>query len=156
MTPEKQQQKLAGHSVIAQKVFHAIPINLESRPHQIASEMLRMTGSRPDMRTLEGCLGILVDAGLIRRIGTMSYQRVAVSAAAQKEKKEAKPMPEKTQPAAAPVLPSALDVLGSLSQRLRDLAQELDSAALMIAENQHGDAQLAERYKQVQALLRLP
>ena len=155
MSPEKQQQKLAGHSVIAQKVFHAIPIALHSRPHQIASEMLRMTGSRPDMRTLEGCLGILVDAGLIRRIGTMSYQRVAVSAA-QKEKKEAKPMLEKTQPAAAPVLPSALDVLGNLSQRLRDLAQELDSAALMIAENQHGDTQLAERYKQVQALLRLP
>lgn len=153
MSPEKQQQKLAGHSVIAQKVFHAIPIALQSRPHQIASEMLRMTGSRPDMRTLEGCLGILVDAGLIRRIGTMSYQRVAVSAA-QKEKKEAKPMPEKTQP--APALPSALDVLGNLSQRLRDLAQELDCAALLIAETQQGDAQLAERYKQVQALLRLP
>jgi hypothetical protein len=154
VTPEKQRQKLAGQSAIAQKVFQSVPVADAWSHHQIAAEMRRSVGSAMDIRTLLGCLNTLVDAGLVRRQFGATFIRAAVSAAAEEKQKEIKPMAGKKEPAAAPVLSSALDVLGNLSQRLRDLAQELDAAALVIAEGQQADAQLAERYKQIQSLLR--
>ena len=65
-------------------------------------------------------------------------------------------MAEKKVPAAAPGSPSALDVLGNLSQRLRSLADDLDAAALAFAEGSQEMLAMAERYKQLQALLRTP
>lgn len=155
VTPEKQKQKLAGQSAIAQKIFQCVPIEQSWTVHQVAVELRRMTGSSQDTRTLYGCLATLAEAGLVRCLQG-EYRRVPVSAAAPVKRKEDKPMPEKKVPAAAPGSASALDVLGNLSQRLRSLADDLDAAALAFAEGSQEMVAMAERYKQLQALLRTP
>lgn len=155
MTPDRQRQKLAGQSAIVQKIFQCVPIEQVWTVHQVAGELRRMTGSSQEMRTLYGCLATLADAGLVR-CQQGGYRRVPVSAAAPVKPKEEITMAEKKVPAAAPGSPSALDVLGNLSQRLRSLADDLDAAALAFAEGSQEMLAMAERYKQLQALLRTP
>lgn len=46
MTPEKQKQKLAGQTAIAQKVFQAVPIAEAWTVAQISQALHRTTGAR--------------------------------------------------------------------------------------------------------------
>jgi hypothetical protein len=155
VTPEKQRQKLAGQSAIAQKIFDCVPIKQGWISHQIAAEVRRLTGTSPEIRTVVGCLNKLVDAGLVRHLHG-EYRREPVGAAAPIKKKEQEPMAEKKPTSAAPGSISVLELLGAMSEKLRGFANELDAIAVQIEDEQSVNAKLADRYKQVQALLGTP
>jgi len=151
MTPDKQQQKLAGQTTIAQKVFQFTPVEEPWTPLQVASAMNRATGSRIDMHILKGCLAALTDSGLARMTGSGLYQRVPVS-------RPSIPATQKEQPAmttpepAAPV--SAIDLLDGIAKRMRALAADIESAALSIEEERAKDAVVIQKAQQLQALLK--
>lgn len=154
VTPEKQRQKLGGQSAYAQKIFQFVPIAEAWTANAIASEMQRVTGSRPDVRTLWSCLQTMAEAGLVRVSTVDLFQRTPVSTPSIKPKdvSEMKTAPQAT--SATPASVSAIDVLGGLAARLRGLAQELDSAALAIEESQATAAADMAKFKQFQALLK--
>lgn len=154
MTPEKQKQKLSGQTTIAQKVFQAVPVAEAWTAAQISTALNRATGSRMDQHTLQGCLRALADAGLVRATehGVL-YQRAPVSAAPAtppKTKEVTVTQPATTQPAPPA---SAIDLLGSLSQKMRALADEVDAAALALEEEQSRSTEGAAKLKQLKALL---
>lgn len=157
MTPEKQKQKLSGQTTIAQKVFQAVPVAEAWTAAQISTALNRATGSRMDQHTLQGCLRALAEAGLVRATehGVL-YQRTPVSAAPAtspktKEVTVTQPSPPATTQPAAPA--SAIDLLGSLSQKMRALADEVDAAALALEEEQSRSTEGAAKLKQLKALL---
>lgn len=159
MTPEKQKQKLAGQTAIAQKVFQAVPIAEAWTVAQISQALHRTTGARLDRHTLQGCLRALADSDLIRSTEHGSlHQRVAVSAAQStppktKELIVTQPAKPATPPQqAAPA--SAIDVLGCLAQKMRALADEVDAAALALEEEQSRTTGEAAKLKQLKALLK--
>lgn len=153
MTPEKQRQKLVGQTTYAQKVFQFVPISEAWPVYAIASEMQRVTGSRPDGRTLAGCLLRMADAGLVRASSHDAFQRTPVSMPSLKTQ-ELIEMPEPKELRAAPVAVSAIDILGGLASKLRGLAQELETAALLIEEGQAAATADLAKFKQFQALLK--
>jgi len=65
-------------------------------------------------------------------------------------------MAEKKPTSAAPGSISVLELLGAMSEKLRGFANELDAIAVQIEDEQSVNAKLADRYKQVQALLGTP
>lgn len=153
MTPEKQKQKLQGQTSLAQKVFQYVPIAEEWQPSLIGQAMTRGCGSRTDPVTIGGCLRALTDAGLVRATSRGTFQRMPVSQPTpqpQKQEKEIKPMPTPTQ--SAPT--SAIDLLASIAQKLREVAGEIDNAALAIEEGQAKNSQEAEKLKQLKALFK--
>lgn len=155
MTPDKQKQKLAGQTAIAQKVFQAVPIAEAWTVAQISQALHRTTGARLDRHTLQGCLRALADSDLIRctEHGSL-HQRVAVSAAQSTppKTKESTVTQPATPQQAAPA--SAIDVLGSLAQKMRALADEVDAAALALEEEQSRTTGEAAKLKQLKALLK--
>ena len=158
MTPDKQKQKLAGQTAIAQKVFQSVPITEAWTVAQISQAMHRATGSRLERLTLQGCLRALADSGLIRSTEHGSlHQRVAVSSAPStppktKESTVTQPAVTATPQQAAPA--SAIDVLGCLAQKMRALADEVDAAALALEEEQSRTTGEAAKLKQLKALLK--
>lgn len=159
MTPEKQKQKLSGQSGIAQKAFQFVPIGEDWTPIQIAAALHQATGSRIDAHTLRGCLMTMVDAGLVRATASGTFQRAAVSSPnpVSQPKKTEKAKPAMTTPVAATAekpAASAIDLLAGIAQKLRDLAQDIETAALAIEEGQAKTDQEAAKFKQLQALLK--
>lgn len=150
MTPDKQQQKLAGQTTIAQKVFQFTPVEEPWTPLQVASALSRATGSRIDMHILKGCLAALTDSGLARMTGNGLYQRVPVSRPSTTTPKE-QPTMITTEPS-APV--SAIDLLDGIAKRMRALATDIEAAALSIEEERAKDAVVIQKAQQLQALLK--
>lgn len=157
MTPEKQKQKLSGQSSIAQKAFQYVPIGEDWTPNQIAGALHQATGSRIDVHILRGCLATMVDAGLVRTTAIGTYQRAAVSTPAPiaQPKKTEKAKPEMTI-AAKTEKPaeSAIDLLAGIARKLRDVANDIETAALAIEEGKAQTDQEAAKFKQLQALLK--
>lgn len=152
MTPEKQRQKLAGQSGIAQKVFEAVPIQEAWPPNQIGQAIARVCGSQLDGHTILGCLGRLKDAGLVREVEPQRFRRTAVSPVSIKPK-EAMPAPQK--PAPQPAAPtSAIDLLAGIAKSMRALAGEIETAALAIEEGQAKADEDVQKLRQLQALLK--
>lgn len=158
MTPDKQKQKLAGQTAIAQKVFQAVPITEAWTVAQISTALYRATGARLEKHTLQGCLRALADSDLVRSTEHgMLHQRTPVSAAqATPPKAKELTMTQTSKPATpqqtAPA--SAIDVLGILSQKMRALADEVDAAALALEEVQSRSTEEAAKLKQLKALLK--
>lgn len=159
MTPEKQKQKLAGQTSIAQKVFQFVPINDEWAPTHIAYALHQATGSRIDPHILKGCLMTMADAGLIRSSVYGTFRRAAVSVPTpipviQPQKTE-KATPAMTIPAnTEKPTTSAIDLLAGIAHKLLDVAHDIETAALAIEEGQAKSDQEAAKFKQLQALLK--
>ena len=157
MTPEKQKQKLSGQTTIAQKIFQFVPIAEEWGAAQIGQTMTRACGSQTDPRTLLGCLGQLTESGLIRATSRGTFQRAPISQPSapqpQKQEKEIKVMTAPVAQATPKATTSAIDLLASLAQKLRAVANDIDAAALAIEEGQTQNAVEAEKLKQLKALL---
>lgn len=157
MTPEKQKQKLTGQSGIAQKAFQFVPIGEDWTPIQIAAALHQATGSRIDAHTLRGCLMTMVDAGLVRATASGTFQRAAVSSPnpVNQPKKTEKAKPEMTISAKTEKpAESALDLLAGIARKLRDVANDIETAALAIEEGKAQTDQEAAKFKQLQALLK--
>lgn len=152
MTPEKQKQKLAGQTGIAQKIFQHVPVAEEWTAAQIGQAMMRATGSRVDSKTLGGCLMTMVDSSLVRATNRGTFQRVAVSTPAKPiiaTKKESYMTKNSAEPAATT---SAIDLLAGFSQKLRDMAAEVEAAALTIEESQSKTAADVAKLKMLKEL----
>lgn len=155
MTPEKQKQKLAGQSSIAQKIFEHVPMAEEWTPSQVGQAMTQATGSRIDPKTIKGCLMTLFESGLVR-VNRGLFQRIPVSQPQQTSTKEksAMPTPKDTAPTTKAVAASAIDLLAGIAQKLREVTQELEVAALAIEESNAKNAEDVAKLHQLQALLK--
>ena len=162
MTPEKQKQKLAGHTAIAQKIFQAVPVAEAWTVGQVAAALHRATGSRIDQHTMLGCLRAMADAGLVRTTGRgMLFQRAPVStpaADAATDKTKDVTVTQTANLAAAPTpVPtpaSAIDVIGAATKKIRAIADELDAWALACEEEKSRVAGEVDKLKQLKALLK--
>lgn len=156
MTPEKQKQKLAGQTNVAQKIFQFVPVGEEWTAAQVSHALSRTTGSRVDPKVLAGCLRTLADSGLVRATNRGTFQRIAVSEpqAITAAIKKAEPVTTKTTEPTKPTAASALDLLAGIAKKLGDIKQELEAAALAIEESAAKNAEDVAKLHQLQALLK--
>lgn len=100
-----------------------------------------------DYRVLQGCLNALRETGLIFEPKTGIFQRTTLR----------KAMPASTMNGTepAPQEPaSALELLTELSERARQLAQDIDAAAAVIAEEAAQNEESLRKLIQLQSILK--
>lgn len=159
------QSRVNGLSAIAKKVFSVVPISEAWPPRQISAELTRATGSAADQRIVSGCLNTMINLGLVTEPKPNTFRRVAM--------KEAKPesncVIEKTKPAEIEIVAtqkqtkpvSAIESLSLIAARalniatnIKQLASDIESAAIDIDEQAKNDKSDTEKLKQLQALLK--
>ena len=147
-----------GLSSVAQKVYAAVPIADEWAIEAVRRELTRK-GHTIDLHTIRGCMSSLVDSGLVTEPSRGQFSRVAIKEA---YKAPPKPIKEAKQPE-KPAMPKqgAIDKLTALSARVRaamsamkTLADDIDNAALEIEADILKAGEGAQKYKQLQALLK--
>lgn len=153
MTPARFEQAIRGQTAAALKVYDATPITEAWGVRQIASELHRL-GSSMDFKVISGCLGSLVDSGLIARDSKGAYRRVPVRERIPAPDPQPQPEPMTTKEVTKPKDEAPSTKLGALAARLRSLADELDDAALAIDEQIEGMQADSRRLKQLQELLK--
>ena len=151
-----------GLSTVAQKVYAAMPIADELSIEAVRWELIRSKGGHTiDLHTIRGCLSSLVASGLVTEPSRGQFSRVAIKEA-YKAPAEPKPIKEAKQPE-KPAMPKqgAIDKLTALSARVRTamsdmktLADDIDNAALEIEADILKAGEGAQKYKQLQALLK--
>ena len=148
-----------GLSSVAQKVYAAVPIADEWAIEAVRRELTRKGGHNIDLHTIRGCMSSLVDSGLVTEPSRGTFSRVAIKEA---YKAPPKPIKEAKQPE-KPAMPKqgAIDKLTALSARVRTamsamktLADDIDNAALEIEADILKAGEGAQKYKQLQALLK--
>ncbi|MBV6304911.1 hypothetical protein KVP10_08425 [Candidimonas humi] len=165
MTPQRRASLLAGQTHIAQKVYQFIPAEQTTSASvlDIVSEMKRSMGSGMDIHILRGCLAALTKSGLIREVVPGAFRQEAV-----KGKKEVTTIKSTEKPSAPAAIAAShqelgepIGIMGDIASRLRvtaggllKIADEIDAAAIGIAE--HGDAQeqQLEKFRQFKALFK--
>lgn len=183
MTMSRQRALLNGQTAIARKVFSAIPITESWNARQIYAELCRV-GHSVDFKVQAGCLAALICSGLIIEPTTGNYRRAAVKQFVEHIKPEAeqtrtivaaeviaatsnKDIEMATQP--APALKPALvktattpiDKLATISNQarsiadqLKDLASNIETAAIEIDEQIKAGNEETAKLKQLQQLLK--
>lgn len=146
------------------KVFDATPMNEPWAATAISAEMRRVGTGGADSRATLGCLNNLVEQGLVVEVNKGFFQRIQV-----KEKQQAtksRPVEVETpskehEMQQKPVIASApapamnpIDKLSKLAVRLRDLANDMESAALELAEQAEKNEHETAKMRQLQALLK--
>lgn len=141
MTPAKFTTALNSVNSVARKVFDYVPIQEAWPVNRIISQMVTAGVPRVDVRTAEGCIERLKDAGLVKEPERGIFQRVVA------RERETISLPSSSTAELAapttiepPVAARAL-ALGDLSARLREratellaLADEIDTEALHVEE----------------------
>ena len=148
-----------GLSTVAQKVYAAVPIADEWAIEAVRRELTRK-GHTIDLHTIRGCMSSLVDSGLVTEPSRGQFSRVAIKEA-YKAPAEPKPVKEAKQPENPMPKQGAIDKLTALSARVRTamsamktLADDIDNAALEIEADILKAGEGAQKYKQLQALLK--
>lgn len=148
-----------GLSTVAQKVYAAVPIADEWAIEAVRRELTRK-GHTIDLHTIRGCVSTLVDSGLVTEPSRGTFSRVAIKEA-YKAPAEPKPIKEAKQPEKPMPKQGAIDKLTALSARVRTamsamktLADDIDNAALEIEADILKAGEGAQKYKQLQALLK--
>ena len=148
-----------GLSSVAQKVYAAVPIADELAIEAVRRELTRK-GHTIDLHTIRGCMSTLVDSGLVTEPSRGQFSRVAIKEA-YKAPAEPKPIKEAKQPEKPMPKQGAIDKLTALSARVRTamsamktLADDIDNAALEIEADILKAGEGAQKYKQLQALLK--
>ena len=149
-----------GLSTVAQKVYAAVPIADEWSIEAVRRELTRKGGHNIDLHTIRGCMSSLVDSGLVTEPSRGTFSRVAIKEA-YKAPAEPKPIKEAKQPEKPMPKQGAIDKLTALSARVRTamsamktLADDIDNAALEIEADILKAGEGAQKYKQLQALLK--
>lgn len=160
MAATRNEAVLAGQTVIAQKVFAAIPPSQTNAytAFEIARALKAAAGSSPAIHVLRGCLATLKDCGLIKEVVPGSFRR------AETKDKEKVEMPKSAVVMAIPakaVDASPLELLSGIATKLRGaaaglgaLADELDSAAIAIEDRAAAGAHELAKVKQIATLLK--
>ena len=150
---------------VARKVFDAVPIQDAWPVNKIIGEMIRSGLPRLDLRTADGCLNRLKDAGLVKEPDRGIYQRVVPH-----ERETIKlevcrasaPPPLPCEVAVAvPVEAVPTVVLGELASALRSqaamlnaAADEIDKSAIVIEERIDIAERRLSRFRELSALLK--
>lgn len=144
---------LSQHSSVAQKVYAAIPIQDEWSVKAVCSELVR-NGFSHDIRTVNGCINSLIASGLVVEKVAGKYQRAPI-------KQEVEPLSttknEATAAKAAPAIDRLCDLSGKfmhLVSSMKAVADELETVALEVAEQIKRGSEDAEKFKQLQQLLK--
>lgn len=161
MNLSKYEAKKNGLNSQLRKVLEATPIQEAWSAVAISAEMRRVGSGGADPRATLGCLSSLVDQGLIDEVGRGQFKRVQP-----KEKQSApeiKPIevhaPSKEPEMQSRIIPAPpaanpIDKLSKLASRLRDLASDMETAALELAEQAEKNEQETAKMRQLQSLLK--
>jgi hypothetical protein len=156
-----------GLNGAAQKVYAAVPIAERWTITQVMGELQRR-GLSHEYRTVQGCLVLLTDHGLVREPTKGRYCREAVRELSIVEPDQPIKEPPMPTPAASPaaVVPSGaaatpVDKLGALAARvtqmagmLKELAGEISDAAIEVQAQIETTDEGMTKLKQLQALLK--
>lgn len=162
MNSARAEALLRGMTSVAQRIYQAVPIAEAWTAAQINAELIR-GNTRIDRRVFQACLSALHDVHLIADKGQGRYQRTAIKEKPTAAIEDAMPIAPRAIPAPptaahnptqAKPQPSPLDLLGALSARLRTLADEVDSAALLIDAQISANQEDMAKLKQLQSLLK--
>lgn len=133
MTPAKYKVALDSVNTVARKVFDHVPIKDSWPVNRIIAEMVGAGVTRVDLRTAEGCIARLKDAGLVKETDRGLFQRVTP------RERETIGLSEVAEPVTETPTPAL--VLGDLSAALRAraadlnaLADQIDTEALRVEE----------------------
>lgn len=169
MNQQKFESSYRGLSSQAKKVYDAVPIVESWSPAQLVAELRRRNSSMSEVRVIMGCLNTLKEGGLVIEPEKGFFRREAIRPKMEPIDQEAdffktinettmkEPM-SPTPKLLPPLLPASainpIDRLSLLASRLRDLASDMDTAALDLAEQaEKNDAETA-KMRQLQALLK--
>lgn len=146
-----------GLSAQAKKVYEVLPISEPWGPSQIMQELHRKNISMSDMRVVIGCINSLIDAGCVDEPSKGMFIRAEIKERSApspefkvvKQKETKVKQEENKQTEASPI-----DRLSILSRRLRDLASDMDDAAIALAEQAQKNEAETIKMRQLQALLK--
>lgn len=153
---------LKGQTSVAQKVYHAVPINTAWAAQAIEEELAR-TGHTIGLHTVRGCLAKLLESGLIRQHESGHYTRTKVK---EKQPKAevipmSKPMPRpevkpESKPEAAPVdrLLVIADRFKMLTDQFAQLSSELEEVAIGVSEQLSTSDADTKKLRQLQQILK--
>jgi hypothetical protein len=147
ITAARQQELLNAQTDMARKVFYAVPIQEPFSSNQILAALQRTTQSTIQFRMLEGCLNKLCDSGLIIEPSRGQFQRITP------REKITKPPPI-TEANGNGHASEAVELLTELADRARKLAQDIDAAAAVIAEEAHANEDGARKLRQLQEIFK--
>lgn len=146
---------LEQQTTTARKVFEAVPVKEAWAAHQISSEMKR-EGCNYSLKVVEGCLSSLAEDGLIKEKPRGSFQRVVieepapvmgVDLAADGADAMAYALVKRKQP-------DLLTLLGDIANKLRGLADDIDTAALMSQEEMQKLGHEGRQLQQLREMLK--
>ena len=159
MNQSKFEQAHRGLSAIAKKVFDSVPKSEAWNAPAISADMRRLGSGGADSRVVLGCLNTLIEAGLVNEVTKGTFQRIEI-------REKTKPIvitptesPQMSiraiQPVAQPIQSATpIDRLSKFAIRLRELANDMETAALDLAEQaEKNDAETA-KMRQLQQLLK--
>ncbi len=155
MNQQKFDQVHRGLSEQAKKVYDCIPISESWTPAQIMGELHRRSVSLGDFRVVMGCVNLMLDAGIVVEASRGLFKRETIRPKQEQKEQVTKPKKEievKQQTPVAAISP--LDRLSSIASRLRDLATDMENAAIELAgEAEKNEAETA-KMRQLQAILK--
>lgn len=163
MTPQRLQAQLSGQSSVAKKVYEVVPIQ-DAWPHgKIYATLNEITRSTMDMRIFRGCLNSLKESGLVREPMKDFFQKSPIKEKKEMEMQTLAPISTISKPASGAhgqtlseqkSASDPIDLLSTLSSRLRSLADDLDGAAIAIGDGIAESSKNLEKLKQLQSILK--
>jgi hypothetical protein len=160
MSEKQKVSAIAGLTGTAAKVYEVVPINESWTITQIMAELKRNRLNYEFLK-VEGCLGSMIEPGIIRKVGDLAYQRVELKTMQLREVKITglKPEPE---PPGATVSHASNPIDGLLAvasnmrvagRRLIDDAELIESACIAQMEAEATHKQELEQFQQLRTLL---
>ena len=157
-----------GLTAQAKKVYDAIPISEPWRPAQIMKELHRRESSMSDMRVVMGCLNSLIDSGCVEEPEKGRFIRTEVRVKQLSKAPVLKAVKNIGEPPMQAIVatnlptPSAekaqtvgpIERLSTLASRLRELASDMETTALELAEQAEKNDTDTSKMRQLQALLK--
>jgi len=149
-------------SSTVQKVYSAVPIQCAWNKHQIHDELIRKNMASTLSHTT-GCLNQLVVSGLIAESSRGYFVRIEIRGSVDKPSEKVKlnsfndflpmntPVP-KTEP--IDQLAKLATQVKDISFQLKNLANDIETAALDITEQMNNADEGTKKFKQLQALLK--
>ncbi len=152
MNQQKFDQVHRGLSEQAKKVYDCIPIAESWTPAQIMGELHRRSVSLGDFRVVMGCVNLMLDAGIVVEASRGLFKRETIRPKQEQVTKPKKEIEVKQQTPVAAIDP--LDRLSSIASRLRDLATDMENAAIELAGQAEKNETETAKMRQLQAILK--
>lgn len=166
-----------GLNGVAKRVYEAVPISSSWSTYKIMDELQR-SGSHMDLKAIQGCLGYMLNMGIIERDKDGEYIRTPLKMTRTPDEPLTTPPPteEETMMATAPIIlknkdkapvpvtpaaePTTFDILARLAQRAQDLSdaaeqlrEDIEKTAFHVQSEQDKHGSELTKLRQLKALL---